>query len=205
MRPTVSRRVDDVDATAEDADRVPRLEGAFMHRRVDTQSQTADDGEATPGQVAAETARHIAAVGGTAPGADNGDARGVERLCPPPHEQIHRWVVDLSQQRRIVCVVKGDELRPQLDAARQLLLCCPVGARSVYRSPVAPHSFQGRPCRTEVVQQSRATGVPHARQTSQSQQRQVEVHAPTAAVPSSTSSVSCPSGDVSAATCTPTR
>ena len=69
----VRRRVGDVGAAAEDGDRAPGSSAPAVGAGVDAEGEAADDDQPGRGQVAAELAGDLAAVGARAAGADDGD------------------------------------------------------------------------------------------------------------------------------------
>ena len=112
-----------VDAAAEDGDRRSGgLERAAMSLGVDAAGETADDDEARGGEVAAEAAGDLPAVGRAGTRADDRDGGSGEQLdvCRTAEKETRRRIVDRPEQRREAGVGASQEAKPERVEPRQL-------------------------------------------------------------------------------------
>jgi hypothetical protein len=112
VQPPAARRIGDVRARGEHADRRPgRLERARVRRRIDPERQPRDDRYPRGRQAATDAARDVEPVRGCAPRPDHGDAVRIrQRVDRPEHVQDRRRVGEVSQARRIGVGAPADDL-----------------------------------------------------------------------------------------------
>ena len=112
-----------VDAATEDGDgRLRGLERAAVGLGVDAARETADDDETRRGEVAAEAAGDLAAVGRAGSRADDRDRGSGEQLdvCRTAEKEARRRIVDRPEQRREAGVGASQEANPECVEPRQL-------------------------------------------------------------------------------------